>query len=132
MTAAAMVKGMTAGALGAGVMTAVEKLEQRFTHQPDSYVPARTLAHLLRLRDADADRRDRNLLMHYGTGIVVGAIRALMAERGLRGPAASAAHTGIRLSVDQTLENATGVGGPPRAGARPPPALAAGPQRGCA
>jgi hypothetical protein len=113
MTAAAVVKGMVAGGVGAGVMTAVEKVEQRFTHRPDSYVPARTLAHLLRLHRPDEDRRDRNLLMHYGTGVAVGVVRALMAERGARGPAASLAHTGIRLGVDQTLENATGVGTPP-------------------
>ena len=32
---------------------------------------------------------------------------------GLRGPRASAAHTLVRLSFDQTLENGTGVGAPP-------------------
>jgi hypothetical protein len=31
----------------------------------------------------------------------------------MRGPRASLAHTVVRLAVDQTLENATGVGAPP-------------------
>jgi hypothetical protein len=55
----------------------------------------------------------RNLAMHYGTGALVGALRGIMAAANLRGPWASLMHGQIRLSVDQTLENATGVGAPP-------------------
>jgi hypothetical protein len=36
-----------------------------------------------------------------------------MAAANLRGPAASFLHTWVRLAIDQTLENGTGVGAPP-------------------
>ena len=51
--------------------------------------------------------------MHWGQGIALGAVRALMAERGIRGPVGSFLHLNLRLLNDQTLENATGVGAPP-------------------
>jgi hypothetical protein len=94
-------------------MTVMEKVEQRFTGRADSYVPAHTLARMLRLRRPSADRPVRNHVMHWGTGIVLGGLRGVMAQRGLRGPGASALHAVARLSTDQTLENATGVGAPP-------------------
>ncbi len=109
-----VVAGLVAGAVGAAVMTAGEKAEQALTGRADSYMPARTLSALLgddttRTRQTVA----RNWAMHYGTGILVGAVRGLMAQRGLRGPGASLLHTGFRLAVDQSLENGLGVGSPP-------------------
>jgi len=106
-------RGALAGAGGTVAMTLGEWLEQRFTHRPDSYVPAHTLARLLHLRDPGADRLARNWAMHLGTGVSVGILRAVMARANLRGPAASWLFTWVRLSVDQTLENATGAGAPP-------------------
>lgn len=98
---------------GAGVMTAGSKLEQLLTSRPSSYVPSRTLSHLLGLDDPDSDRWGRNMAMHYGTGALAGVLRGLMSAANLRGPFASLMHTNVRLSIDQTLENATGVGAPP-------------------
>ena len=94
-------------------MTAGEKLEQRLTGRPSSYVPGRTLAHLLGLEGAHEDRFARNMAMHYGTGMMVGALRGIMSAANLRGPYASLMHTQVRLATDQTLENLTGVGAPP-------------------
>ena len=94
-------------------MTLGEKAEQRLTGRPSSYVPARTLAHLLRLSSADEDRFWRNMTMHYGTGAMAGALRGVMSASNLRGPLASLMFTEVRLTIDQTLENATGVGAPP-------------------
>ena len=105
--------GLLAGLGGAAVMTLGEKLEQRFTRRPNSYVPARTLARLLRLRRPEADRWPRNMAMHYGQAALVGALRGVWSAAGLRGLPAAAMFTPLRLSVDQTLENATGVGTPP-------------------
>ncbi len=105
--------GAAAGLAGAGAMAATAKLEQRFTKRPDSYVPAHTLSHLLGLERPDADRIARNWAMHYGAGAFAGALRGVMSAANLRGPFASLMHTPIRLSIDQTLENATGVGAPP-------------------
>lgn len=55
-----------------------------------------------------------NLTMHYGQGALVGILRGVMAQAGLRGPVASGMFTVARLISDQILENATGVGAPPQ------------------
>jgi hypothetical protein len=114
MTWKTLGSGLLAGAAGVAVMTLGEKLEQRWTRRPNSYVPAHTLERLLGLpRRPDRQRLGLNWAMHWGQGILVGGLRALMAARGMRGPFASFMFTGARLAVDQTLENATGVGAPP-------------------
>jgi hypothetical protein len=109
-----VVRGMVAGAVGATVMTLGEKAEQRLTGRPDSHVPARTLERLLHIGER---RREQpvalNLLMHFGQGALLGSLRGVMAEGGLRGPWASVMFAAVRLTNDQTLENATGVGAPP-------------------
>lgn len=109
----AALKGLAGGAAGAAVMTAAEKLEQLLTRRPSSYVPGRTLAHLLGLDRPHEDRFARNMAMHYGTGMMVGALRGVMSAANLRGPYASLMHAQVRLATDQTLENLTGVGAPP-------------------
>lgn len=114
MMGRAMWQGLLAGAAGTAVMTVGEKLEQRVTGRPDSHVPARTLARLTGLPERPRDQsRALNLAMHYGQGALAGVVRSLMAQVGLRGPVASAKFTVVRLTNDQILENATGVGAPP-------------------
>ena len=115
MWARAAVRGAVAGLAGVAVMTAGEELEQRLTGRPDSYVPARTLTALTTGRRLPESARPpvRNHLMHWGTGAALGALRGVWAAAGLRGVRASLWHTAVRLSVDQTLENVTGVGSPP-------------------
>lgn len=107
--------GMLAGAAGTAAMTLAEKIEQQFTNRPDSYVPAHTLERLLGLPERPDDQRVLlNHAMHWGTGIVVGTLRGVMAQAGLRGPRASLLlHLPVRLTTDQMLENATEVGSPP-------------------
>ncbi|MET7704907.1 hypothetical protein [Micromonospora sp. NPDC005413] len=96
-------------------MTAAEKVEQRVTGRPDSYVPARVLARLVGLSESPQRQpRWQNLTMHYGQGALVGVLRSVMAQAGLRGPLASGMFTVLRLTSDQILENATGVGAPPQ------------------
>ena len=108
------VQGMAAGAVGGAAMTLAEKLEQRLTGRPDSHVPARTLERLLGLPERPREQpRSLNLLMHFGQGVLLGMLRGVMANGGLRGPWSSAMFTVVRLTNDQTLENATGVGAPP-------------------
>src|SRR5918995_7078981 len=110
----AVLGGLVAGLAGVAAMTAAEKLEQAVTRRPNSYVPAHTLERLLRLpHKPDAERRRLNWAMHWGQGILLGATRGLMAERGLRGPVGSFLFLNLRLLNDQSLENATGVGAPP-------------------
>ncbi len=109
-----MGQGAAAGLAGALVMTAGEKIEQRCTGRADSHVPARTLERLVGL--PEAPRRQPwalNVAMHAGQGMLLGVLRGAMASAGLRGPWASAMFWAVRLTNDQTLENATGVGAPP-------------------
>ncbi|MDX2358324.1 hypothetical protein [Dietzia sp. PP-33] len=106
--------GAVAGLVGAGLMLVGEKAEQAITGRPNSYVPARALLTMLGRRPGDDVRSDGwNHLMHFGTGATVGAVRGIWAATGIRGAHATVWHTIIRLGVDQTVENATGVGAPP-------------------
>ncbi|MFI7444906.1 hypothetical protein [Nonomuraea indica] len=108
-------QGLVAGLAGTAVMTAAEKIEQRWSGRPDSHVPARVLARLTgRPERARRQPRARNLAMHYGQGALIGVLRSVMANVGLRGVWSSAMFTVVRLTNDQILENATGVGAPPQ------------------
>jgi hypothetical protein len=109
--AAAILKGLLAGVAGVAAMTAAEKVEQALTGRPNSYVPAHTLQRLL--GRSDQDRLATNWTMHWGQGIALGAVRALMSRQGIRGPVGSFMFLNLRLLNDQTLENATGAGAPP-------------------
>ncbi|GAB7192941.1 hypothetical protein NUM3379_36500 [Kineococcus sp. NUM-3379] len=112
---AAAARGAVAGLAGVAAMTAGEKAEQALTHRPDSYVPARALLTLLGRRPGEGERPLlANHAMHWGTGALLGALRGVWAVTGLRGPRAHLAHTAARLCFDQTVENATGAGAPPR------------------
>ena len=85
-----LVRGLVAGAAGVTAMTLAEKLEQAVTRRSNSYVPAHTLEKLLGLpAKPDAERLWLNWAMHWGQGIALGPVRALMAEKGFRGPVAS-------------------------------------------
>ncbi len=106
--------GLLAGVAGTAAMTLGEKLEQSFTGRPDSYVPAETLARLTRKTPRSSGQRlGMNWAMHWGQGILLGAVRGIMAEQGLRGPFGSFLFMNLRLLNDQTLENTTGAGAPP-------------------
>lgn len=104
-------KGCVAGAAGVAAMTLGEKIEQVFTHRPNSFVPGHTLERLLGLpRKPDEDRLLLNWAMHWGQGILLGGVRGIMAKQGLRGPVGPFMFLNLRLLNDQTLENLTGVG----------------------
>src|SRR4051794_33289188 len=86
----AAARGAAAAVAGVAAMTAAEKLEQRVTRRPDSYVPAHTLGRLLGLSRPDADAWPRNLLMHYANGVLLGAVRGVISAA--NGPRAAALH----------------------------------------
>lgn len=108
----AALQGLLAGIAGVAAMTLSEKLEQLFTKRPNSYVPAHTLQRLLRQQD-NSDNDVANWAMHWGQGILIGAVRGIMAEKGIRGPVGSFLFMNLRLLNDQVFENATGVGALP-------------------
>ncbi|RJE19513.1 hypothetical protein PHISCL_08155 [Aspergillus sclerotialis] len=106
--------GCGAGLLGVAAMTTGEKIEQYFTGRPSSYVPGHTLERLLSLpARPDSERFGLNMAMHYGQGTAAAIIRALMSANGIRGPFSDFMFISVRLVIDQTLENVTGVGAPP-------------------
>jgi hypothetical protein len=105
-------QGILPGVAGVAAMTLAEKVEQLITKRPNSYVPAHTLERLLR-RLTKTDNDFMNWGMHWGQGILLGAVRGIMAEKGIRGPFSSFQLMNLRLLNDQTLENATGVGAIP-------------------
>jgi hypothetical protein len=107
-------QGLAAGTVGGVVMTLGEKVEQAVTGRPDSHVPARVLQRLTgRPERPGTQPPPVNWAMHYGQAALLGVLRSVMAQTGLRGPVASAKFTVVRLTNDQILENATGVGAPP-------------------
>lgn len=110
----AALTGAAAGVVAAAVMAAGEKAEQAVTSRPNSFVPGRTLLTLLGRRPGDADQPVlANLVMHYATGGLLGALRGVWSVTGIRGARADVTHTVARLAFDQTLENASGAGAPP-------------------
>ena len=112
--AQAWAQGALAGLAGVAVMTVGEKVEQRLTGRPNSYVPGRALLGLLGRRPDDlAQPPVWNHLMHWGTGALVGGLRGLWSVTGIRGPLATTWHTAVRLAFDQTAENVSGAGAPP-------------------
>ncbi|KAL2756589.1 hypothetical protein ACRALDRAFT_1069378 [Sodiomyces alcalophilus JCM 7366] len=95
-------------------MTLAEKAEQLVTGRANSFVPARTLERLLFVQASTPTQLFLlNMAMHYGQGAVAGGIRAIMTWNGIRGPFADFIFIGVRLLIDQTLENLTGVGALP-------------------
>jgi len=56
MLKSAVWQGLVSGAAGATVMTLSEKVEQRFTGRPDSFVPARVLQRLTGAAERPADQ----------------------------------------------------------------------------
>lgn len=106
--------GVVAGIAGTVVMTLAEKLEQRVTGRPSSYLPAQTAERLFGLRSLpDRRRNGRNLAMHFFNGVVGGVLRGLLARAGARGLSGMALFTAMRLAFDELMENATAVGAPP-------------------
>jgi hypothetical protein len=110
----ALWQGLLAGTAGGVAMTLGEKIEQAVTGRPDSHVPARVLQRLTGMPERPgAQPLPVNWAMHFGQAALLGVLRSVMAQSGLRGPFASAKFTVVRLTNDQILENATGVGAPP-------------------
>lgn len=110
----ALWQGLVAGTAGGVVMTLGEKAEQALTGRPDSHVPARVLERLTGLPERPGRQPlPVNWAMHFGQAALLGVLRSVMAQAGLRGPVASAKFAVVRLTNDQILENATGVGAPP-------------------
>ena len=107
-------QGLLAGLAGDAAQTLAEKLEQARAGRPNSVVPGHTLERMIGApHKPDRERVLMNWTMHWGQGMALGVVRAIMARCGIRGPIGSFMFLNLRLLNDQTFENATGVGAPP-------------------
>jgi hypothetical protein len=90
--AAAVGKGLFAGAAGTVAMTVSSTIEMKLRGRPPSSAPARAAAKLLGIQPVDkrAEARFSNIV-HWGYGTAWGGVRGLLAAAGLSGPAATAA-----------------------------------------
>ncbi|MEV7004509.1 hypothetical protein AB0N62_43955 [Streptomyces sp. NPDC093982] len=110
----ALWQGLVAGTAGGLVMTIGEKIEQAITGRTDSHVPARVLQRLTGMPEGlGRQLLPVNWAMHFGQAALLGVLRSMMAQAGMRGPVASAKFTVVRLANDQILENTTRIGAPP-------------------
>ncbi|EUC45269.1 hypothetical protein COCMIDRAFT_95988 [Bipolaris oryzae ATCC 44560] len=107
--------GLSAGFLGALVMTGTNKIEQLITHRPNSFVPARTIGNHLGVSPSFYQRHTLflNHLHRFGMGILAGPVRAIMSYYGVIGPFAAFVHTGVRIMMDQTVELTAGTSAVP-------------------
>ncbi|WP_432512247.1 hypothetical protein [Kineococcus sp. SYSU DK001] len=113
--AAAAARGLLGGLAGAAAMTASQRLERAVTGRPASHVPGRTLLLLAGRSPSEDDRPGAaTLTMVVATSAALGALRGVWRASGLLRVRADVAQTLTRIVVDQTLENATGAGAPPR------------------
>ncbi len=111
--AAAVGKGLFAGAAGTAAMTVSSTLEMKLRGRPGSSSPARAAEKVLGVQpvDAKAEARFANLV-HWGYGTAWGAARGLIAAAGLSGPAATAAHLAAVWGSEQVMLPALDVAPP--------------------
>lgn len=86
-------------------------LEMLITGRPASYVPARTLGNYLGVSPSYYSKHTDllNNAHHYGMGMLAGPVRAIMSYYGVIGPVAVFMHSGVRVLMDQVVENSVGV-----------------------
>ncbi len=111
--AAAVGKGLFAGAAGTVAMTVSSTIEMKLRGRPPSSVPARAAAKLLGVEPVDerAEARFSNIV-HWGYGTAWGGVRGLLAAAGLSGPAATAAHLAAVWGAEQVMLPALDVAPP--------------------
>jgi len=93
--AAAIGKGLAAGAVGTAAMTISSTLEAKLRERESSTAPADAAAKVLGVKPEGEEEQARfSTLVHWGYGTGWGAVRGLLAVLGLRGRAAGLAHFG--------------------------------------
>ena len=107
----AMVRGMVAGAVGTVAMTLSERVEMSLSGRAPSTVPGQVEAHLLPSADPTSPGDVARLggPVHWGHGVVMGALRGVLDVAGLEGPAASAAHLALVWGGDAALYRTLGI-----------------------
>ncbi len=92
-TAAAVGKGLFAGAIGTVAMTVSSTLEAKLRQRGSSSAPADAAGKVLGVQPRDPAGQARfATVVHWGYGTSWGAVRGLLHAAGLDGPAATGAH----------------------------------------
>ncbi|MGI8693562.1 MAG: hypothetical protein ACR2JK_11810 [Geodermatophilaceae bacterium] len=94
--AAAVGKGVFAGAVGTAAMTVSSTVEAKLSQREPSTAPADAAAKVLGVEPVgDQEKARFSTLVHWGYGTGWGAPRGLLAAAGLPAPFATAAHLGL-------------------------------------
>jgi hypothetical protein len=102
--AAAVGKGLFAGAAGTAAMTVSSTVEAKLRGRSASSTPAQAAAKVLGVETVDKASEARfSNLVHWGYGIMWGGSRGLLAAAGLSGPVATAAHFGAVWGSEQVM-----------------------------
>ena len=111
--AAAVGKGLFAGAAGTAAMTLSSTMEMKLRGRPASSAPADAAAKVLGVEPKDEKEEARfSTLVHWGYGTSWGAVRGLIGAAGLSGMRAGVAHLGAVWATEQVMLPALGVAPP--------------------
>ncbi len=111
--AAAVGKGLFAGAAGTAAMTLSSTTEMKLRGRPASSAPADAAAKVLGVEPKGEKEKARfSNLIHWGYGISWGAVRGLIGVVGLERMRAQAAHFGAVWSTEQVMLPTLGVAPP--------------------
>ena len=100
-------RGVAAGAVGTGVMTATQLAEMRISGREGSDVPGQVGQRLLGRSGKPSGGLSWGV--HVGHGLFGGKVRGLIGTAGLGGPAAAAVHFGVLWGTDVVLYRALGI-----------------------
>src|SRR5215210_9462375 len=111
--AAAVGKGLFAGAAGTAAMTLSSTMEMKLRGRPASSAPADAAAKVLGVESKGEMEEARfSTLVHWGYGTSWGAMRGLIGAAGLSGMRAGVAHLGAVWGTEQVMLPALGVAPP--------------------
>ncbi|MBA2504622.1 MAG: hypothetical protein H0V29_01605 [Thermoleophilaceae bacterium] len=113
-TAAAVGKGLFAGAAGTAAMTVSSTLEAKLRDRGSSSAPADAAGKVLGVQPRDPAGQARfSNVVHWGYGTSWGAVRGLLSVAGLDGGRAAAAHWAVVWGSAQVMLPALDVAPPP-------------------
>lgn len=111
--AAALGKGLVAGAVGTAAMTGAQAIEMRLNGRGGSDVPAQAVKAIAGAEPSNETGEARlNVAAHWGYGTAIGALRGLLALTPLSAPGATAVHFATIYTMQQAMMPALGVGQP--------------------
>jgi hypothetical protein len=113
-SAAAVGKGLFAGAAGTVAMTVSSTLEAKLRDRGSSYAPADAAGKVLGVQPRDEAGEARfSTVVHWSYGTSWGAVRGLLHAAGVHGPGAAAAHFAAVWGSAQVMLPALDVAPPP-------------------